>query len=117
MLDGIALTGCYLEQFRLDFGDHSSHFCGRTGPEHEAVTPVFVVWLVRVFKVREDLVDRDAWEIGGQEFRLLLLIAVGPVVVVGGLDLLLQIFEQEDRYYVWKRVLTGSFLQFSIKPS
>jgi hypothetical protein len=47
----------------------------------------------------------------------LLLIAVGPVVVVGGLDLLLQIFEQEDRYYVWKRVLTGSFLQFSIKPS
>lgn len=89
----IALTRRYLEQFRLDFGDHSSHARGRAGPEDEAVTPVFVVRLGGIFKVREDLVDRDAWEVGRQEFRLLLLVAVGPVVVVGGLDLLLQVCE------------------------
>ena len=116
MLDGIALTGCYLEQFRLDFGDHSSHFCGRTGPEHEAVTPVFVVWLTRIFEIREDLVDCDAGEVGGQQFRLLLRVAVGPMVVVGGLDLVLRMFEQEAGK-MENLVLTGSFLQFSIRPS
>jgi hypothetical protein len=88
--NSIALTRCYLEQFRLDLGDHGSHFRSRASPEDEAVTPVFVVRLVRVFEVRKDLVNRDAWEVGGQEFRLLLLVAIRPVVVVGGLDLLLR---------------------------
>lgn len=87
------LTRRYLEQFRLDFCDHSSHFGRRAGPEDEAVTPVFVVWLTGVFEIGEDLVDRDAGEVGGQEFRLLLRVAVGPVVVVGGLDLLLRMCE------------------------
>ena len=86
-------TRCYLKQFRLDFSSHSSHFRGRTSPEDEAVTPVFVVWLSGVFEIREDLVDRDAGEVGGQEFRLLLRVAIGPVVVVGSLDLLLRICE------------------------
>ena len=90
MRNSIALTRCYLEQFRLNFSDHSSHFGRWASPEDEAVTPVFVVRLVRVFEVRKDLVNRDAWEVGGQEFRLLLLVAIRPVVVVGGLDLLLR---------------------------
>ena len=89
----IALTRRYFEQFRLDFCDHRTHFGGRAGPEDQAVTPVFVIWLVGIFEVREDLVDRDAWEVRRQEFRLLLLVAVGPVVVVGGLDLLLRMCE------------------------
>ena len=89
----IALTRRCLQQFGLDFGDHSSHARGRAGPEDEAVTPVFVIRLSGIFEVREDLVDRDTWEVGRQEFRLLLLVAVGPMVVVGCLDLLLQVCE------------------------
>ena len=68
----VILTRCYLKQFCLDFGDHSSHFRGRASPEDETVTPVFVVWLSGILKVREHLVDCDAGKVGGQEFRLLL---------------------------------------------
>ena len=89
----MTLTRCYLEQFRLNFRDHSSHFGRWASPEDEAVTPVFVVWLTRILEIREDLVDCDAVEVGGQQFRLLLRVAVGPMVVVGGLDLVLRMFE------------------------
>ena len=89
----MTLTRRYLKQFRLDFSNHSSHFRSRTSPEDEAITPVFVVWLSGVFEIREDLIDRDAGEVGGEEFRLLLRIAIGPVVVVGSLDLLLRTCE------------------------
>lgn len=89
----MALTRCYVEQFRLDFSNHASHFGRRASPEDEAVTPVFIVWLSGVFDIREDLVDRYAGEVGGQQFRLLLRVTVGPVIVVGGLNLLLQMCE------------------------
>lgn len=89
----IRLTGRYLEQFRLDFGDHGPHFCGRASPEDEAVPPVFVVRLVGIFEVRQDLIDRHAWKFGRQEFRLLLNVAVCSVVLVGGLDLSLAVRE------------------------
>ena len=89
----MTLTRCCLEQFRLNFSDHSSHSGRWASPEDEAVTPVFVVWLTRIFEIREDLVDCDAGEVGGQQFRLLLRVAVGPMVVVGDLDLVLRMFE------------------------
>jgi len=62
------LTRRYFEQFCLDLGDQGSHFGGWSGPEDEAVAPVFVLWLGGVFEVCKDLVDRDAWEVGREEF-------------------------------------------------
>lgn len=51
-----------------DFSNHASHFGRWASPEDEAVTPVFVIWLSGIFEICEDLVDRDAGEVGGQQF-------------------------------------------------
>jgi len=40
-----------------------------------------------VFKLREDLVDRHAWEARGEELRSLLSIAISSMRIVAGLDL------------------------------
>ena len=89
----VRLTRRYLEQFRLDFGDHAPYFRSRASPKDETVTPVFEFGLVGIFEIRQDLVDRYAWEVRRQEFRLLLDVAVCSVVLVGGLDLSLAVRE------------------------
>jgi len=84
------LTGRHLQHFLLNFSDHGPHLGGWACPKHKAIAPVFVIRLTGIFEVRQDLIDCYALEVGREEFRLLLSIAVCPVVVVGSLDLQLR---------------------------
>jgi hypothetical protein len=73
--------------------------------------------LGRILEARQDLVDGNTWEVRRQKFRLLLDVAVCPMVVVGSLNLSLLMREHEACDNQGPLALTGSLLQFSIKPS